>query len=116
MNPSEAIPLPFTVESALTVLEMGTRVEGALYSHKQIAEWCDRFWCLYIEADPVPEVERLLPILTDVDCQWDLYLANTYSPDRLRAESFDHVALPREWFEEWLKQAKHGVGRGESDA
>lgn len=96
------IELPFTPESVAQVLNWGARPKGAPYSHKQIAEWCDRFWCQYIDVDAPPHIERLLPVLADVDAQWDLFLANTFSLEELRTKSFEEVCLPTEWFEEWL--------------
>jgi len=105
MNPSEPIELEFNRENALKVLHMGASPEKSPYSHKQIAEWCDRFWCKYLDVDAPKEIERLLPILTDVETQWDLYLANMYSLEQLRNENFEHVVLPKEWFEDWLVEA-----------
>ena len=58
-----------------------------------------------IQVDAEPEIEKLLPILTDVETQWDLYLANTYSIDELRAGDFEKVQIPTEWFNDWLRQA-----------
>jgi hypothetical protein len=106
MSPSEPITLPFTREDALRVLSYGASPEQSPYSHKQIAEWCDRFWCQYLDVDAPPQIERLLPVLADVDAQWDLFLANTYSLEELRTQSFEDVRLPTAWFEEWLTQAK----------
>jgi hypothetical protein len=104
MKLSEPIDLPFTRESALTVLRWGASPQGSPYSHKQIAEWCDRFWCQYLEIDAEPEIERLLPVLTDVETQWDLYLANTYSFEELKSRDFEEECMPREWFNDWLQQ------------
>lgn len=81
------------------------------YSHKQIAEWCDQFWCLYLDEDAPPDIEPLLPILTSVETQWDLYLANTYSLDELRARTFEEVRLPGVWFEEWIAEVEVAAGR-----
>lgn len=88
------------------MLEWGAHPEQSPYSHKQIAEWCDRFWCQYIDIDAPLEIERLLPILTDVETQWDLYLANTYQIHELRSRSFEDEHLPVEWFQDWLSKAK----------
>ncbi len=90
--------------------------EASPYSHKQIAEWCDRYWCEYLDIDAAPEVKRLLPVLADVDVQWDLYLANTYSFDQLRSMSLAQVQLPVAWFKDWLRQAREAVGGNASDA
>jgi hypothetical protein len=102
---SKPADMPFTREAAIQMLKWGAVPESSPYSHKAIAEWCDRFWCQYLEIDPEPEIEKLLPILTDVETQWDLYLANTYSIDELRAGDFEQVLIPTEWFNDWLRQA-----------
>ena len=100
-----SIQLPFTAESVAHVLAWGAAPETAPYSHTQIAKWCDAFWCRYIDIDAPEEIARLLPILTDVETQWDLYLANTYSLDELRTRSFENERMPTAWFEEWLRAA-----------
>jgi hypothetical protein len=106
MTPSTPMPLPFTAEAVLQALSWGAHPDDAPYSHKQIAEWCDRFWCQYIDVDAPTEIEKLLPILTDVETQWDLFLANTYSLEELQTKSFEEVRLPVAWFAEWLLKAK----------
>lgn len=99
------IPLPFTRDSVLQVLKFGASPASSPFTHWQIAEWCYEFWREYLEIDAPKEIEKLLPTLTDVDCQWDLYLANTYSlKDLSDRDSFDDVMLPTEWFETWLQQ------------
>ncbi len=100
------ITLPFTPEAVIQVLEWGAHPERSPHSHKQISEWCDRFWCQYIDVDAPPEIERLLPILTDVEAQWDLYLANTYQIEVLRSRSFEEERLPVVWFQDWLSKVK----------
>lgn len=102
---SLAIQLPFTVQSAIQVLSWGAAPDSAPHSHKQIAEWCDAFWCQYIDIDAPKDVEGLLPILADVETQWDLYLSNSYSVEELRTQTFDDERMPTEWFEDWLAQA-----------
>jgi hypothetical protein len=96
--------MPFTRASALQMLAWGASPESSPYTHKQIAEWCDRFWCQYMDVDASPEIEKLLPVLTDVETQWDLYLANTYSLAQLKSQNFEHEQMPIEWFHDWLKQ------------
>lgn len=86
------------------MLAWGANPEASPYSHKQIAEWCDRFWCQYLDVDAAPEIETLLPVLTDVETQWDLYLANTYSFEEIRTNDFEKEQMPKEWFNDWLQQ------------
>lgn len=103
MNPF-TVTLPFTREAVLHVLEWGANPDQSPHSHKQIADWCDRFWCFYQDIDAPKEIEVLLPVLSDVETQWDLYLANTYSFEELRSHSFENERLPVEWFQDWLAQ------------
>jgi hypothetical protein len=105
MNISDPIELEFTRENALSLLRLGLTPNESPFSHKQIAEWCDKFWCKYLDIDAPREIELLLPILTDVETQWDLYLANTYSVSELQKGDFESVRLPIEWFEQWLQEA-----------
>ena len=104
MELSTPAAMPFTREAALKMLKWGAEPLTSPYSHKQIAEWCDRFWCKYLDVDAEPEIESLLPILTDVETQWDLYLAKTYSLEELRAKNFEEEQMPTEWFRDWLQQ------------
>jgi hypothetical protein len=104
MELSTPAAMPFTREAALKMLKWGAEPSTSPYSHKQIAEWCDRFWCKYLDVDAEPEIESLLPILTDVETQWDLYLANTYSLEELRAKNFEEEQMPTVWFRDWLQQ------------
>ncbi len=106
LDNAPSIQLSFAPESVRQVLAWGARPDDAPYSHKQIAQWCDAFWCQYLDVDAPQEIERMLPILADVETQWDLYLANTYSLDELRTRSFDNERMPLEWFEGWLRDAR----------
>jgi hypothetical protein len=74
MISSGKINLPFTRDSAELVLRYCAISDVSPYSHKEIAEWCDFFWRQYLDIDAEDEIEQLLPILTDVETQWDLYL------------------------------------------
>jgi len=97
--------MPFTSAAAIQMLKWGAEPSSSPYSHKQIAEWCDRFWSQHLDDDPPPDIERLLPVLTDVETQWDLFLANSYSLAELQSGDFEAVRMPTEWFLGWLKQA-----------
>jgi hypothetical protein len=99
------IPFPeFNRDSALLMLGWGANPEVSPFTHREIASWCDQFWCLFLDADVPREMEVLLQVLGDVDCQWDLYLANTYTFEELRVMDLDKVRLPAEWFQDWAKQ------------
>ncbi len=99
------LELPHTPDSVLVALRWGATPEDAPYSHHQIVAWCDRFWCHFMDQDAPAEIERLLPVLADVDVQWDIFVACTYTSEQLRALNLDDVRLPVEWFEAWLNEA-----------
>lgn len=104
MIPPRAVDLPFTRAAVEVLLRHGADPDPSPYSHKEIAKWYDRFWSQYIDIDADEEIEQLLPVLADVETQWDLYLANKYSIEELRNGSFDDERMPAEWFVEWLDQ------------
>ena len=104
MELSEPINLDFSKENTIKLLVCGENPEDSPYSHKQIAEWCERFWAKYMDVDAPEEVESLMPVLAAVETQWDLYLANTYTLEELQNQSFDSVELPLKWFTEWLRE------------
>ena len=102
MKTSDPIELEFTHENLIKVLLMGKDPKSSLYCHKQIAEWCERFWNKYNDIDAPAEIENIMPVLADIETQWDLYLANTYSIEQLQTQNFEDVELPKEWFQGWL--------------
>lgn len=57
-----------------------------------------------MDVDAPADIEPLLPVLTDVETQWDLYLSNTYSLKELQTQTFKHEQMPLDWFKDWLKQ------------
>jgi len=106
MISNDGINFPFTRASAELVLRYGANPDESPYSHKQIAEWCDRFWCKYLDIDAEDEIEQLLPVLIDIETQWDLYVACKYSAEELRSSLFNNERMPTEWFVEWLNQVR----------
>jgi len=99
---SKRIDLPFTVESLRLVLTWGEA--GGKYSHQDIAHWCDRFHMAKFDVDTDHAMDISTGIAADVDAQWDMFLANTYSLDELQSLDFRQVKLPAEWFADWLNQ------------
>jgi len=99
------IEIEYNKENLLTLLAYGEMPDESPYSHKQLAEWCKRFWNQYCEVDAPQEIEDIMPVLADVETQWDLYLANTYSIEELRESNLESVKLPVEWFKNWAAEA-----------
>lgn len=99
---SKRIDLPFTVESLRLVLTWGGA--GGEYSHQDIVHWCGRFHMAKFDVDTDHAMDIATGIAADVDAQWDMFLANTYSLDELQSLDFRQVKLPVEWFADWLNQ------------
>jgi len=95
------IDLPFTKESMVVVLTWGLNQNGSQYSHQEIAHWCDRLH-LASEQHNSDLEPAIIDVAADVDAQWDMYLANTYSLEQLQNIKHSEVQLPTEWFKEWL--------------
>jgi hypothetical protein len=98
---SNKIELEFTPDNAKKVIAHGLDPESS-YSHQDIAHWCEKFWNKYCDIDAPEEIEKVMPVLADIETQWDLYLANTYSLKELKMKNFNEVRLPAEWFQKWL--------------
>ena len=99
------VDLPYTPDSARQMLAWGAMPSTSPYTHRQIADWCDRFWVDFMDSDAPPDIEKLLPVLADVDAQWDLNFCNSFPLNELHLINQDQVQLPIQWFEEWLRQA-----------
>jgi hypothetical protein len=99
-----AIPLPYTPESLARILDWGSRPDMSPYTHQEIALWCDRMHITYLDVDFGPELERAIRVVADVDCQWDLFLANTYTLQQLQNMDFSNVRMPADWFVDWQNQ------------
>lgn len=104
MKYTKTIELSFNRENLIILLEQGAGQRGFDFSHKQIAEWCERFWFQYSDVDAPDSIEELMPVLADVETQWDLYLASTFTLEELRTLNYEQVLLPKEWFNDWLFQ------------
>lgn len=100
-TPSRAIPLPHDVTSLRQVLDWGATPEESPYTHQEIAHWCDRMFMAFLDTDCDPQLQKAVRVAADVDCQWDLFLANTYSLPELQKLDFSKVRLPVEWFTDW---------------
>lgn len=105
MNLSRPIDLEYSKENLLVLLSHGEDPTQSPYTHKQIAEWCERFWNKYCDIDAPEQIEEIMPVLADVETQWDLHLANTYPSSELSQIDLESVEMPVEWFEKWSTEA-----------
>ena len=95
-----------TKERALEMLEWGANPSGSPYTHQQIADWCDQYWRALLDADVPRDLEVVVQVLGDVECQWDLYVASAH-PDLVNdREALSSVRMPLEWFTQWAHQIR----------
>ena len=106
------IDLPYTPDSLEQILRWGATPDSSPYTHQEIANWCDQMHIALMDVDCEPEVDQAISLAADVDCQWDLFLANTYNLEELQTLDFSHVRLPVEWFIEWLMELKGTTEQG----
>lgn len=105
--PGPPVDLPFTLASFRALLEEGARPD-ARYTHQQIKDWAQQFWWTQFQqvmnhGGTVPEViDAATDLGIEIETQWDLYLANTYTLSELQRLDFSHVSLPQHWFTDWL--------------
>ncbi len=107
-SPFSSINLPFTLANFRALLAEGARPD-ARYTHQQIKDWADRFWGRYTfpvdpRADVPPEIKAVAGLAQEIEAQWDMYLANTYSLQELQSLDFSSIRLPHAWFADWLAQ------------
>jgi hypothetical protein len=101
--PASQLELPFSIQNLRRLLVDGSS-EPRDFTHYQIAEWCERMSNRFHDEDCEELFDYALSIAADVECQWDLYLANTYSLHELQQLDLDSVSLPTEWFSQWLSE------------
>jgi hypothetical protein len=104
------ISLPYTAASALTVLERGASYDSSPFSHHQLANWCYRFWQAHYDTEAAPEIAAVLPVVEDVDAQWELNLANSFPQSDLASVDLDSIVLPNGWFVSWHQRAVAALG------
>ncbi|WP_051269827.1 hypothetical protein [Flavobacterium suncheonense] len=78
----------------------------AEYSHEDFANWIYRFHIHFIELfDAGENVDlELEELVNDIDAQWELNLANSYSPEELSKLDFSKVKFPIELLLKWNKK------------
>jgi hypothetical protein len=98
-----SINLPYSYGS-LVVLLSHISINKNNFSHYDFTQWCDNFTMVFDEVELSPIVENAVIVARDIECQWDLFLVNSYSLEELQNIDLSKVKLPQEWFIEWLEQ------------
>jgi hypothetical protein len=99
------ITLPYSYESLIELLSCIFKNKNH-FSHYDFAQWCDNFTMVFEDAELSPIVENAVIVARDIECQWDLFLVNSYSLIELQKIDLSKVKLPQEWFIQWLEQLK----------
>jgi hypothetical protein len=100
------INLPYTFENLKSLLNSICNKDNNFLQY-EFAKWCDNLTMAFDdeEADDLSERDELaFSVARDIECQWDLYLINSYSDKELRTLDFSKVSLPQEWFLKWSKE------------
>jgi hypothetical protein len=92
----------YSYESLIRLLSRISKNENN-FSHYDFAQWCDNFTMVFDEVDSSPTVENAVIVARDIECQWDLFLVNSYSLEELQNIDLSKVKLPQEWFVQWLE-------------
>ncbi|MFJ8247453.1 hypothetical protein [Peribacillus asahii] len=96
-----SINLPYSYESLVRLLNRISKNENN-FSQYDFAQWCDNFTMVFDEAELSPIVEIAVIVARDIECQWDLFLVNSYSLEELETIDLSKVKLPQEWYIQWL--------------
>ena len=96
------LDLKFNIEHLKKVLNWGAHPENAPYTHQEIASWCEKFSTSYSGKDAPPSIEEIFPILTEIDTEWDCYIAA--QKDKNPGMDLSNLNMPSVWFEEWLSK------------
>ncbi|UAL54356.1 MULTISPECIES: hypothetical protein [Metabacillus] len=101
-----SINIPYTVGNLKTLLETLCSKENS-FSQYDFVNWCDNLTMVF-DNDEGTELDEndsmAFNIARDIECQWDLFLVNTYSLEELQKLDLSKVKLPHVWFIDWLKQ------------
>lgn len=103
-----SINLPYTFDNLKELLNNICKKENK-FSQYEFAKWCDNLTMAFEDVDDKTEDlndrdELAFVIAREIECQWDLYLINTYSVKELRTLDLSQVSLPQEWLLKWLKE------------
>ena len=100
------IKLPYSPNSLSQVLRWGLHSNHSHYTHQDIAEWCDNFYCEYLDTEVPPEIERLMPVLAEIREQWDKLLEMQSLSAGGNAIQPKHLDFPAQRLNYWLLQIK----------
>ena len=77
--------------------------EKSIYTHENFANWIYKFVLHFIDLfeRKIEFDANLEEIVYDIDAQWELYLANSFSGQKLKKLDLSLVKFPVEWLKDW---------------
>ncbi|MBY6036965.1 hypothetical protein KUV80_09880 [Fictibacillus nanhaiensis] len=99
------INLPYTYDNLKELLNNICNKENQ-FTQYEFAKWCDNLTMAF-DDDDIDLTERdeiAFSVARDIECQWDLYLINTFPYKKLRNLDLSQVSLPDEWFLKWSEE------------
>ncbi|MBV7505012.1 hypothetical protein KW850_07045 [Bacillus sp. sid0103] len=97
------IDLQYSYESLLGLLSK-ILLNKNDFSHYEFALWCDNFTMIFDENELSPMDENAYIVARDIECQWDLFLINSYPLEELQNLDLSKVTLPQDCYIQWLKR------------
>lgn len=99
-----SIILDYSYINLKTLLEKICKNEND-FSHYEFAEWCENLTMIIDDERKWSDKETIMvEVARDIECQWDLFLVNTYSLNELQTIDLSKVELPQQWFIDWMKE------------
>lgn len=77
-------------------------------THYDLVNWCEEYSYYWNNKEDNENItltvlqQQALNIAQGIECQWDLYLVNTYTVEELNHLNLHLVEMPGGWFKEWL--------------
>jgi hypothetical protein len=76
-----------------------------LFTQEELADWCCDYTEKIRDVDLGTQFEiNAFSVAEDIDCQWELYLTNSYTVEQLQVLDKSKVDLPEDWFKNWLSK------------
>ena len=100
------ISLEYSGDNLKKLLERVCKKEND-FSQYDFIKWCDNLAMAFHDDEREGwngEETIIAGVARNIECQWDLFLINTYSSKELHTLDFSKVVLPHHWFIEWHRE------------
>lgn len=103
-------PVYETITSVFCLASLKSHLENIVnetseYTEKEFVDWCYKNFTKKMDSEEEnSEMNKALNIAEDIDIQWDLFLANSFSLSDLQKIDFNKIQLPKEWYIKWVEK------------